>query len=189
MQLNSQQVRRGALEQRIAEIGEGLDVRTANDAVLLELEGVVKLREGALRAMEEMRTAKKDIIAESDFPLTDLQEQLAKSRIELHQARKEIVRQIGGDAVAAYSEELARASIEAVELEARQEFIKTRLDQMRASGLLELADEFDNLTTMEIPMAESALAHAINDRVAIQRRLRLATAPRLTVIGLEDGAQ
>lgn len=188
MQLNSQQVRRGALEQRIAEIAEGLEARTANDDVLRELEYVVQLRERALRAMEDMRAAKKGIVEESHFPVTDLQEQLAKAKIELHQARKKIARQVGGDTLAEYSEELARVSIEAVELEARNKYLKTRLDQMRAAGLLELADEFDKLTGIEIPMAEDALTQVIDDRLALERRLRMATAPSLTVIGLEDAA-
>ena len=179
MELAGQQALRRALEEQIARIGERLETETKGDAVLAELEKVVELRNQQLDRFRELVAQGQASPAE----LADVQGQVAMAKVELAEQRRAAMERLGADRLAELNEELARVSIHAAELEARLHFIAQRLEQMETKNLLELADRFEREVSVQLPMAIEAVESAAAWRRELERQIRVARPPTVTVIG------
>ncbi len=183
MELHTRRIRQAMLEQRVAKISADLEARADGDAILHELTRVVEIHEQNLARYKARHEAK---MVASSPEFSEAQEQLAHARVELLQARKEVVQQVGGHALGAYNSELAQASMQAAELEAQISFLEERKEEIRAKRLFELADKFDKEVAIQLPIAKDNLAEACEELDEIAKQLRMLTPPRLGVIGRKD---
>jgi len=182
MELAGLQARREAIEKQIAKVGGKVSAKLKDDPVAKELQTIVELRKEKVAWLEKLVGSGRA----PQFDLVDARAELAQAKMELARRREEI-RQAGGDEVARkLNEELAELSIQTAELEGRLKHINTQLKNIKAKELLELADRYEREVALQLPLAFEAAESAMRWRDELERQMKTARAPVVTVIGGAD---
>jgi len=168
-----------ALTGQIAKIAQQIEAAPKTDEVTAELEKVVALREKELNRIQSLV----DKQLASDQEISQALEPVALARAELAKQRQAIAQAAGGDLLAEFNRDLIRLSIETAEMEARREFLQSKLAMVKERNLLELADRYEEEVAAQLPDALKAVAEATQRHDALEHELRTFRAPTVTVIG------
>lgn len=182
MEFQMRHARRSAIQQQIAQIAERAVSDKQNVVIEQELERIVALRQKELRVTTQM--VEREVASTQN--LDQAQEKLAMARVQLAQHRRESAQSAGGDLLASFNAELARLSIDSVEMEAHLTFVRQQIAQLKAGNLLELADQYDRVATVDMPLARSALERAMARSEELNHQSQTTRRPSVTVIGDGD---
>ncbi|KPK77144.1 MAG: hypothetical protein AMJ79_04270 [Phycisphaerae bacterium SM23_30] len=178
MEQAGRQARQRALEEQIAKMSKQTQVKLSDDPVLAELEKLLKFLEQRLETimlMEEMQRVKTSEV-------TDAQESVALTKIDIIKRREEIGKTEGGELLGKWNLELADLAIRGAELEAQLNFLIDRLRGIEQMNLLEKADRFERLER-EISTARSAFDLASREVENVRRQIERTGEPQVTILG------
>ncbi len=172
--------RREALETQIARQSRMIEDKVNNDPILEELKKSVDLNEAK---MEEVKKQ----VAAGLLPRDQANVSIiaaAEARARLLQRKRDAATEGGGETLEAFNRELLTLSIDLHELDARLEFINSRLPGLReardAMGTLMEADR-------ERAMAFNAAESADEELKKVEKQTSASTPPKLVVLESEDG--
>jgi hypothetical protein len=152
MERAGREARREALEKAVAETSEKARVQIASDTTAAELEKLVALLEGQVKAMKEIR----DKGRASEQDLTDLQIRLAEAKGRLAARDEAVLQAAGGDLLAKLNAELTMLSIDAAECDARLKAIEEQLVKAKDPERFKVANEFTDLKEEEAQLSDRA---------------------------------
>jgi hypothetical protein len=134
LSLAGQEARRRAIAEQIARAQAETKEKLANDDVMRELEGLIKLSEQNLSDLRKERAS---------FPgeLAEASQKLAMARIELAKRREELSKQVGGGQLEQLNAELSRMAIDRAEKEAQRGILNRQVAQIQQQ--LARASTFD----------------------------------------------
>jgi len=178
MDVARMKARRTATEQAIAQISNEVDRKMTADLVTTELQKILETSAGLLTAANERHKAG----AASLGQVREMEQKLARARIELAKRREELSKAAGGDQIAKLNSELTSLSIDLAEKTAELQILNAQLGQTEAQ--LAMA------TTLNPKLSELRYAKEASDAAqqrASQLKTRLAnlTPPTVTVIGAD----
>lgn len=179
LELASQRARREAIAAQIARIAEHVKSPPSPTETTAALHKIIELREMQAERMRRLLDA-------GQAPPTEVQQaevELVMARAELARHLEESAQAAGGGAIAGLNEQLMELSIEAVEVEARQQALKERLEQIRATKLLDLADRYEREVRVQREVAEEMLEEALRRHEVAERVLRSYQPPSIIVVG------
>lgn len=168
--------RRDALAKEIADQSEKVQQKTAKDAIASELEKVVKARETQVERVKTMAGSGQASPSEVDSAIA----QAAEARAKLLERQRDAALEAGGDTIAGLNKELSTLSIDLHELNARLEFVKSRLPGLREAT--DLLDQWDRVQQTEA-RAQKSLDGARSDLRSLTRRFSAIRAPQFIVTG------
>jgi hypothetical protein len=168
-----------ALTEQIAKIAQQIEAAPKTDEVTGELEKVVALREKELNRIQSL--VEKQLA--SDQEVGQALEPVALARAELAKQRQTIAQAAGGNLLAEFNRDLIKLSIETAEMEARREFLQSKLAMIKERNLLELADRYEEDVTAQLPVALKAVASATQRHDDLEHELRTFRAPTVTIVG------
>lgn len=175
----SQRARRDAIAAQIAKIGETVKSNPGGDEVAAAMHQVVELRQMQLERAEQLAKAQQAGQAE----VKQAEVELAMARADLVRHMEEMADAAGGGAMADLNQELTRMSIEGVEVEAKQKALQDRLEHIRSTHLLDLADQYEREVRVQRDVAEYMLEEALRREALADRLMRSFQPPSLVVIG------
>jgi hypothetical protein len=179
MEAASHDAKREAIAAQIAKIGETVKARPSANEVTQALHQVVELRE-----MYAQRTrALFESGQTSQAELKQAEVEHAMARAELARHLEEQADAAGGGAMSGLNEQLMQLSIDAVEVQARQKALQARLEQIRATKLLDLADRYEREVRVQREVGEEMLEEALRRHEAADRVLRSYQPPSVVVVG------
>jgi hypothetical protein len=173
----ARQARRTAVEAHLDQARKRLEERSTRNEIADELRRIVELREQELKRAQDL-TSKG---AESTSAVNEAQERLVMARIELQRYMQE--QSAGTETLAQLNQELAEMSIAAAEHEARLKLLRERLAQIRERKLLELADRYETLVEIELPLAMDAFREAREALAQCEQRARSLRTPSVSPLG------
>ena len=163
---------------QIDEIQTRSKEQLANDDVIKELEMLLENQTQILPAIKKQI----DVGMASTDKLTDIEEKITRTRIELAQRREQLNRSTGGERIAALNGELADRSIRSAQNQAK---IRNITEQLREKeNLLNKASDYE-LFSLKIDIAKGHLREVIIWRDKLSRQIRLIQPPVVSVLGAE----
>ena len=167
-----------ALQKQIAETPQKVKEQLGNDPIVRELKGMIERRAAQLERVKLQKQSGRTL--ESD--LVDLEEKLAKLRIELAQRSDKVSESAGGLAMEGLIGELEHDSEEMSEAEIYLKDSQERLTE--AVSLLEKADRFEILA-IKTERARENFKEAIKRQDELRREIRMIQPPMVSVLGAD----
>ena len=183
LELAARRARQEALLAQVAEIGESLEERVADNPVLAELSKVVELRETALKRARQLVDAGTASVEEAN----QMAEALARARAEFAQQREVAVERAGAGVVHEVHRELRGLEVEMAEAEGRLRAIRERLDEINGRGLLEITERLEGDIRERLTDTQRARHDAADQIRRLERELLHFEPPAITVLGLDGG--
>jgi hypothetical protein len=178
MQSTLSQARVKEMDRQIAESQAKLKDQLANDSVARELRQIVTINEQQLQQVAELTKQKTASAAE----LQQVQEKLARARIELAKRQEELSKSAAGNAIDSLNRQIADMAMRSTENEAQMAQLRNRIRD--AMGRLADADKYE-LLSLKVDIAKQNLRETIVWRDQLSRRVRLAQPPSVSVIGAD----
>lgn len=177
MDLLGQQARLKAVQQQIQATSERILKESTDDAVIKPLEE--KLAE--LRKHLEMVQLQyeKGMVPQSEVQKVRIA--LSEGEVQLAEARRKVTQAGGGEVLGKLNTELAMLSVNAAETEARLTHLREQIEKTKQ--LAGVADEYEMRILMEMPHARRAYESGRLRVEELERQIRTAVAPTVTVIG------
>lgn len=179
LDLTTHRARSEAISAQIAKLGEQVKKSPGADEITRALHQVVELREMNVQATRNHFEIGQVSISE----LKQAEVELAMAQAEVARHLEEMADAAGGGALGELNQQLTHLSISAVELEARRNALKVRLEQIRAARLLDLADEYERDIRVQREVAEDVLEEALQRHAAAQRVMRSFQPPNIVIVG------
>lgn len=186
MEQAAMEARQAEIERQIAKVGrrvadEGKDDLIIGEykTIIAEYQRIIKTAEAEIPRLEQLADA-------GQIPISDLQkarERLDGRRLDLVRHRQDFLRSSTAKILRKWNDELATLSIETATLHGRLGHIKGQLARVEEKHLLELADQFELETALQLPLAREAVEQAIRWRDELARQMRMIRPARVTVIG------
>lgn len=178
MDVARMKARRAAIEQAVGETHAQITTRLADDSVTTELQRILEINANLLTATKQRYESGTVSSAE----IQQVEEKLARARIELARRREELSKAAGGNELAKFNSELTTLAIDLAEKTAELQVINTQLGQ--TEGQLAMATTL-NTQLSELRYAKEAF-DAVQQRVnRLKTRLANLTPPTVTVIGAD----
>ena len=165
-----------AIEQAVARISTEVAQRLGADSVTTELEKILEINANLL-AVTKKRYESGTV---SGAEIQQVEEKLARARIELARRREELSKAAGGDELAKFNSELTSLAIDLAEKTAELQVVNTQLGQ--AEGQLAMATTL-NTQLSELRYAQEAFDAAQQRVSQLKARLANLVRPTVTVIG------
>jgi len=179
LKLAGSKAREAALTDQLARVHKSVEAALQQSEVAAELQKIVEIREREVARIRDLVNERGSSPQQLDKAL----EALAQARAELAHYREQASQNQGGGVLADLNRQLIDLNVEAVETEAQLRAIQGRLADMRARGLLDLAELYEREVEMERSFAEQALRDLMSERERLTRQLRELRPPELRVIG------
>ncbi|MBN1435617.1 MAG: hypothetical protein JW936_00955 [Sedimentisphaerales bacterium] len=157
----SLEVRREAIEERIAETRDNIRNQTEQDRICSELEEIVALRQYELESGRDARI------------------ELVNARIAVAERQEMVRQQNGGAQVDAWTNELSDMAIEIASIEGSQRFTWSQLSRVR--NVQPLAEEFAECQR-ELEIAEYQYNQARQEVAEMQARIDRLAAPVVVIL-------
>jgi chromosome segregation ATPase len=180
MQRVSQDARRAAIEKQIQDLkskpGTG---REAAEAALRAAQAKMKLLSEKRKLLEELsKTGRAPTIE-----VQELEAEMIAAEAEVIRHRQMLEESAGGEMVAELNRHLAEQSIDEAERRARLEWLESKTAQLKRSLEVAAQSDYENLITIDLPLARDAYAQTRHMQAELERRIRLAQPPAVSVLG------
>ena len=170
--------RTNAVEQAIAKTAAVIAQKLEDDSVTKELEKILEINANLLQVAKK----RFDSGTASAAEIQQMEEKLARARIDLAKRREELSRTAGGDELARFNSELTAIAIDLAERTAELQVLNTQLAQ--TEGQLAIATTLDPQLS-ELRYAKEAFDAAQRRVSNLKTRLANLVPPTVTVIGAD----
>ena len=171
--------REEAITRQIAMIGEKIHQMVVEDSITQELNKIVAIREQAV----DFGKIQVEQGLVSNAEVANLQEALAKARVQLTQHQQEAAMRSGGDLLVGLNHQLVDINIEAAELRARLQHAEEKHARIQEANLLELAETYEREVELQLKIARRTVEELTFQVSELEEQLRSQEEPQLLVIG------
>ncbi|MBN1764094.1 MAG: hypothetical protein JW860_02460 [Sedimentisphaerales bacterium] len=185
MNLIGMRARREALQRQIEKCADQFHERLANDPVIKELEDIMERQTSHLAETERM--VKEGQLARQE--LNELHDELARSRMALAERREMIRMQTGGESLERWNEELVNISMQLTGNEVQLNFIREKMEEIKAKDLLALATQYETEIGINLDLAYSILKRSAEQRERVRDQLETLRPPSIQILGSEPKEQ
>jgi hypothetical protein len=161
---------------RIAELQAKVQSEIEKDSITEELKRLLALQDASFQNAEKLSASGRISSAE----LSDAQEKVARSRIELAQRREQLNKSKGGSQIEFLTNALTNRSEEIAQYRAQIAGYEQQLAQ--AEALLAKADDYE-LLSLKADIAKQGLQETLVWRDRLSRQIRMLQPPSVSVIG------
>jgi hypothetical protein len=176
MNLASNQAMATAITEQIEKARIDLDHQLQTDSVTKELELLHKLTEQQIAEMKKMSDAGRVSQAE----IQQLEEKLARARIDLAKRREELSKAGGGSLIESLNRQLADLAIQDTRTRKLMENYQQQIDE--ANEDLAKAADFETLS-LKVGIAKQGLQETLIWRDRLSRQIRMLQEPAASVLG------
>ncbi len=179
LKLEAERVGRKMAAEEIAQIGQKIEQRIAEDEVLREMEELVRLYREQLQVFQQQVEAGVATPGEA----VGIKERVVQSQLRVMEHKEMVSRMVGAERLAHLNERLLASQGAMYEIEARLQKLDEMLAHANEAHLLELATLYEGEVKLQIELAKRAALEAAERQRDVGRRLREYSAPRVTVLG------